>query len=75
MVFTFFVVYISLPMGGGYHATSQEREKIYTPQQASANNDPSDHTSIGIYQLPIISNYVKYVYVTRRAPVELVLSA
>ena len=48
VVFTFFIVYISLPMGGGYHATSQAREKIYTPQQASANNDPSDHTSIGV---------------------------
>lgn len=50
---------------------ARQGKKIYTPQQASANNETSDHTSIGIYQLPIISNYVKYVYVTRRASVEL----
>ena len=54
---------------------ARKGKKIYTPQQASANNDPSDHTSIGIYQLPIISNYVKYVYVPRRAPVELYMPA
>lgn len=48
MVFWEVGLYISLPMGGGYHAPNQAREKIYTPQQASANNDPSDHTSIGV---------------------------